>query len=131
MFKKIVSGILATGILFSGSQAFAAKIEDFKLNADNMAGNFENEKEATNGHYYTFTGTADKKMKVDFKDVSADGDVFKITVRDTSDSSKIVFSQTANLNGFSFPVKKGHSYEIRIGVNTYKDGGKYTLKIYG
>ncbi|EPC8412080.1 hypothetical protein [Bacillus toyonensis] len=131
MFKKIVSGILATGILFSGSQAFAAKIEDFKLNADNLPGNFETEKEATNGHYYTFTGTADKNMKVDFKDVSADGDVFKITVRDTSDSSKIVFSQTANLNGFSFPVKKGHSYEIRVGVNTYKDGGKYTLKIYG
>lgn len=131
MFKKIVSGILATGILFSGSQAFAAKIEDFKLNTDNKPGNFETEDEAIKGHYYTFTATSDKKLKVNFKDISADGDVFKITVRNKSDSSKIVFSETADLNGFSLPVKKGNSYEIRVGVSTYKDGGKYDLKIYG
>ncbi|AKR13341.1 hypothetical protein ACQUW6_31845 [Bacillus thuringiensis] len=67
-------------------------------------------------------------MKVDFKDVSANGDVFKITVGDISYSSKIVFSQTVHLNGFSFPIKKGHSYEIRVRVNTYKDG-EYILKI--
>jgi len=40
-------------------------------------------------------------MKVDFKDVSPNGNVFKITVRNTSYSSKVVFSQTVHLNSFS------------------------------
>ncbi|MGE7930698.1 hypothetical protein [Lysinibacillus xylanilyticus] len=129
MFKKIASGILATGILFSNGQAFAAEIEGFKLNTNNLVGKFETEEEAINGHYYTFSGTADETMKVDFKDIDADGDIFKITIRDVTNASQVLFSEFADLNGYKFLVKRGHSYQIRVGVNTYKDGGEYTLKI--
>ncbi|GGE78571.1 hypothetical protein [Priestia taiwanensis] len=131
MLKKLVVGALAAGLTFSSAgQVSAASISDFKVNKTGY-GDVEKKEDM---HHYTFSGTEDVEMRVNFTDSETDGDILKITVRE---DGNVLWSTTANVKDKAIKVKKGKQYKVSVGIAKANpdvkefNGAQYSLLVHG